>query len=120
MELPEPTLLTELPDEVAELFKAMLYPCDRIEQDLLDSGNTDLVERLGRSGTTVYMPQCDRLTYAKAGALVDHAVNEMAGIYRRALGAGLKLFVNNRRVEPLRLTRCRTPAVRDLRICRRS
>ena len=54
---------------------------------------------MGRSGTIVYMPQCDRLTYVKANTLVDHAVKEMARVYRRAIGAGLELFVNNRRVE---------------------
>ena len=45
------------------------------------------------------MPQCDRLTFAKANTLVDHAVKEMARVYRRSIGAGLKLFVNNRQVE---------------------
>src|SRR5206468_2040155 len=54
---------------------------------------------LGRSGTIVYIPQCDRLTFAKASTLVDHAVKEMARVYRRAIGSNLKLFVNNRHVE---------------------
>jgi len=100
LELPEPTLLTQLPDEVAELLKKpMVYPGDRSEQELLATGDDDLEERLGRCGTIVYMPECDRLTYARASTLVDHAVKEMARIYRRALGGGLKLFVNNRRVE---------------------
>lgn len=100
VELSEPTMLTELPDEVADIFKKpMIYPTDRTEQELLAPGGVDLEERLGRSGTIVYMPQCDRLTYAKASTLVDHAVKEMARVYRRAIGTGLKLFVNNRRVE---------------------
>jgi hypothetical protein len=100
VELPDPTLLTELPDEVTELLrKPMVYPTDRTEQELLAPGDIDLEERLGRSGTIVYMPQCDRLTYAKASTLVDHAVKEMARVYRRAIGNGLKLYVNNRRVE---------------------
>jgi hypothetical protein len=100
VELPEPSLLTELPDEVKELFrKPMVYPTDRKEQDLLAPEGEDLGERLGRSGTIVYMPECDRLTYAKASTLVDHAVKEMARVYRRALGAGLRLYVNNRSVE---------------------
>jgi len=99
VELSDPTLLTELPDEVAELFrKPMSFPTDRAEQNLLAPGGTDLEERLGRSGTIVYMPQCDRLTFAKASTLVDHAVKEMARIYRRAIGGGRKLFVNNREV----------------------
>jgi histidine kinase/DNA gyrase B/HSP90-like ATPase len=102
VELPEPTLLSALPDEVGDLFrKWMSYPTDKTEQQLLAPEGQDVVERLGRSGTIVYMPQCDRLTYAKASTLVDHAVKEMARVYRIALGAGLALFVNNRRVEPV-------------------
>jgi hypothetical protein len=100
VELPDPTLMTELPDEVAELFtKPMVYPTDHKEQDLLAHDDASLGDRLGRSGTIVFMPQCDRLTYAKARTLVDHAVTEMARVYRRAIGTGLKLYVNNRRVE---------------------
>lgn len=45
------------------------------------------------------MAQCDRLTYAKAKTLVDHAVKEMSRVYRRAIAEGLKLYVNNRRIE---------------------
>lgn len=100
VELAEPTLMPELPDEVAELFdKPMVYPTDRSEQHLLVPGGADFADRLGPHGTIVYMPQCDRLTYAKASTLVDHAVREMARVYRRAIGAGLKLYVNNRRVD---------------------
>lgn len=100
IELNDPTLLTELPDDVAELFsKPMVYPTDRGEQALLASSDSVVAERLGSHGTIVYMPKCDRLTYAKSGTLVDHAVKEMARVYRRAIGSGLKLYVNNRRVE---------------------
>jgi len=102
VELPDPTLLTELPDEVADLFtKPLSYPSDSSEQELLvPSDEANLQECLGRSGTIVYMPQCDRLTYAKAKTLVDHAVSEMARVYRRHICVkGLKLYVNNRRVE---------------------
>jgi hypothetical protein len=98
--LPDPTLMTDLPDEVADLFrKPMSYPADRTEQQLLSGSGEDLTDRLGRSGTIVYMPECDRLTYTKAQTLADHATKEMARVYRRAIGAGLRLFVNNRRVE---------------------
>jgi hypothetical protein len=116
VELPDPNLLTELPEEVADLFrKPMLYPSDRTQQDLLADSNDDLIERLGRSGTIVYMPQCDRLTFAKASTLVDQAVKEMARIYRRAIGAGLKLLINNRRVEPFDPTYS-MPSARHMRI----
>ncbi len=100
VELPDPTLLTELPGEVADIFKKpMSYPNDRTQQELLAVGDVNVEEALGHSGTIVYMPQCDRLTYVKANTLVDHAVKEMARVYRRALGSGLKLYINNRRVE---------------------
>jgi hypothetical protein len=100
VQLPDPTLMTELPDEVADLFrKPMSYPSDRSEQQLLTEQGEDLTDRLGRSGTIVYMPECDRLTFARAQTLAEHATKEMARVYRRAIGAGLRLFVNNRRVE---------------------
>jgi Histidine kinase-, DNA gyrase B-, and HSP90-like ATPase len=100
IDLPEPTLLTQLPDDVASFFtKPMLYP-DPHEQHLLATDEGTVPERLGASGTMVYMPECDRLTYATARSLADHATKEMARVYRRALGGGLRLFVNNRILEP--------------------
>jgi hypothetical protein len=100
VELPDPVLQTELPDEVAELFvKPMVYPADRQEQELLASSKDELLDRLGSSGTIIYMPGCDRLTYAKAKTLVDHAVMEMARVYRRAISNGLRLYINNRILE---------------------
>ncbi len=98
VELPEPTL-TDLPDEVSELFKKpMAYP-DRSDQKLLLSADEDLTACLSRTGTMVYMPQCDHLTYVRSRTLVDHAIKEMARVYRRAIANGLKLYVNNRLVE---------------------
>lgn len=100
IELPDPRLLTELPDEVADFFRKTLeYPKDRSEQVLLASSGEDLSERLGRSGTIVYMPECDRLTFAKAATLVDHATKEMARVYRRFIASGVKMYVNNRLLE---------------------
>ncbi len=100
VQLPDPNLMTELPDEVADLFrKPMSFPSDRSEQQLLVEQGEEMADRLGRSGTIVYMPECDRLTFAKAQTLAEHATKEMARVYRRAIGAGLRLFVNNRRVE---------------------
>jgi Histidine kinase-, DNA gyrase B-, and HSP90-like ATPase len=100
VELPDPTLLTELSDEVASLFhKPLSYPTNRTEQDLFAADTRSLADNLGPSGTIVYMPDCDRLHYAKASTLVDHAVKEMARVYRRAIANGLRLYVNNRMVE---------------------
>ena len=100
VELPDPTLMNELPDEISDLFiKPMSFPNSATEQELLVNRGEDLADRLGRSGTIVYMPECDRLTYVKARTLVEHAVKEMARVYRRSISAGLRLFVNNRLVE---------------------
>jgi hypothetical protein len=100
VELPDPRLLTELPDDVADFFrKAQDFPKDRSEQELLAPNGEDLIEQLGRSGTIVYMPECDRLTYAKASTLVDHATKEMARVYRRFIANGVKIYVNNRLLE---------------------
>lgn len=98
--LPDPTLNTELRAELAELFiKPMGWPADQKEQELFASDADDLAERLGSHGTIVYMPACDRLSSRKARTLGEHAVSEMARIYRRAISGGLRLYVNNRRVE---------------------
>ena len=97
--LPDPELLDELPDDVADIIqKPMSVPRDRSQQTLLADAKDDLREVLGRSGTVIYMPNCDRLSFAKANTLVDHATKEMARVYRRAIGEGLRLFVNNRQV----------------------
>lgn len=98
--LPDPILNTELRGEMGELFtKPMAWPSDAKEQDLFATDADDLAERLGAHGTIVYMPACDRLSSRKARTLGEHAVGEMARIYRRAISGGLRLYVNNRRVE---------------------
>jgi len=97
--LPDPELLDELPSDVADVLqKPMSVPKDRSQQELLADQSDDLEEALGGSGTIVFMPNCDRLSYAKANTLVDHATKEMARVYRRAIGDGLRLFINNRQV----------------------
>jgi hypothetical protein len=75
------------------------YPTNRSEQQLLAAEGESIADNLGPSGTIVYMPDCDRLHYAKARSLVDHAMKEMARVYRRAIAGGLRLYVNNRMVE---------------------
>ena len=100
VELPDSTLVTQLPDEIADLFrKPLSYPTNRSEQQLLAADGASVADNLGATGTIVYMPECDRLHYAKASTLVDHAMKEMARVYRRAIAAGLRLYVNNRLVE---------------------
>ena len=98
--LPDPTLNTELRSDLAELFsKPMAWPSDHKEQDLFATDADNLADRLGSHGTIVYMPACDRLSSRKARTLCEHAVSEMSRIYRRSIFSGLKLYVNNRRVE---------------------
>ncbi len=100
IELPDPQLVSALPDEVADFFrKALDYPKDKSEQDLFAVVGEDLVDRLGKHGTIVFMPECDRLTSAKAQTLAVHATTEMARVYRRFIANGVKLYVNNRLVD---------------------
>ncbi len=99
VQLPDPSLISELPDEVADFLKKPVSWPDASDQELFSVGNDDLEEALGFSGTIVYMPQCDRLTYAQARTLAEHATRETSRIYRRAIADGLKLYVNNRVVE---------------------
>ena len=101
IELPSPKFMDNLPPEIATfLSQPMSYPKSKTDQNLLaGEDDADLWNRLGSHGTIVYMPECDRLTYATVGKLVDHATKEMARVYRRAISAGLSLYVNNRRVE---------------------
>ncbi|MBS0296410.1 MAG: ATP-binding protein [Proteobacteria bacterium] len=100
VELPDPTLMTELPDELADLFsKPLSFPASASEQSLMVEKGDDLDDRLGAHGTIIYMPCCDRLTHATARTLAEHAMKEMARVYRRPIEEGLKLYVNNRLVE---------------------
>lgn len=101
IELPDPELSDSLPTDIAEMFtSAMSYPKKADEtQDRLCSDEDALPEALGRSGTIVYLPNCDRLTFSTARGLVDHAVKELGRIYRRFIEKGTQLYVNNRRVE---------------------
>jgi hypothetical protein len=53
--------MNELPDEIAELFtKPMGFPNSATEQELFVYRGEDLSDRLGSSGTIVYMPEFDR------------------------------------------------------------
>jgi hypothetical protein len=100
IELPDPEFVGELGTEIADFFtRPMTFPKDHTEQRLLAPSGVDLREALGRSGTVVYMPECDRLSSRTAKTLVEHAVKEMARIYRRKIAEGLRIWVNNRLVE---------------------
>lgn len=101
IEQSDPVLCDDLPSDIADILtKPMEYPKRPAEtQELFANGRAELSERLGQSGTIVYIPDCDRLSHSKSSTLVDHATKEMGRIYRRQIEAGLKLYVNNRRIE---------------------
>jgi hypothetical protein len=101
IELSDPEMSDALPSEVTEILtKPMDYPKKGADsQDLLADEPDGLAERLGRSGTIVYMPKCDRPTYSTAKTLADHAIKDMGRIYRRFIDKGVRLYVNNCRVE---------------------
>jgi Histidine kinase-, DNA gyrase B-, and HSP90-like ATPase len=97
VELPDPIFSTDLPSEVASL--SLKRWCSPTRMSRISSQHDDLNEILGASGTIVFLPNCDRLSFAKAQTLVDHAVKEMGRVYRRLLAGGVALYVNNRKVE---------------------
>lgn len=95
--LPEPSFNSILPEPVLGILtRPMGFPKDATEQQLLAPPNSDVYERLGPHGTIVFMPNCDRLTYATDRKLVEHCVKEMARVYRRQIANGLRIYINNR------------------------
>lgn len=101
IELNDATLSDELPTDVTEILTTpMSFPKKPQEsQTLLAMTPEQLRDQVGNSGTIVFMPNCDRLSYKTTRTLVEHATKEMARIYRRFISNGLRLFVNNRQVE---------------------
>ena len=98
--LPDPRLTDSLPSEIVNVFtKPMGFPKPPAADELFAGDAEDLAERLGESGTIVYMPKCDRLSFRTDRGLAEHALSEMGRVYRRFLDKGVKLYVNNRRVE---------------------
>jgi hypothetical protein len=100
IELPDPTLMDQLPSKISDMLTKPLSFPDRDEQTLLTHSVEELRDFLGKSGTIVYLPECDRLTFAKVRTMCEHAIKEMSRVYRRFLAKGIKLYVNNRLVEP--------------------
>jgi hypothetical protein len=95
--LPEPTFSAILPEPIVSMLaRPVGFPKNAGEQQLLAPTGTDVYEQLGAHGTIVFMSDCDRLTYATDRKLVEHAISEMARIYRRQIAKGLRLYINNR------------------------
>ena len=101
IELADPQLANELPSAVTDiLINSMVFPKNPDDtQDILAEDRDELIDVLGESGTIVFMEDCDRLTFRTARTLVDHATKEIGRVYRRFIGEGLKIYVNNRLVE---------------------
>jgi hypothetical protein len=101
LEMPDPQLNDDLSSDVVNILtRPTSWPRNPQEtQTLLAGSREELHEKLGRSGTIVYLPECDRLSYKKVQTLAEHAIKEMGRVYRRFIDRGLKLYVNNRRVE---------------------
>jgi hypothetical protein len=82
------------------LTRPMSWPRNPQEtQTLLADSREEVHEKLGGSGTIIYLPECDRFSYKKVQTLAEHAIKEMGRVYRRFIDRGLKLYVNNRLVE---------------------
>jgi hypothetical protein len=95
--LPEPSFNSILPEPVLDMFtRPVGFPKDATEQQLLAPADTNVYEQLGTHGTIVFMPDCDRLTYASDRKLVEHCIKEMARVYRRQIAKGLRIYINNR------------------------
>jgi hypothetical protein len=96
----EPEYLEALSVDVANIFMTpMSFPRDANEQDILVGAGVDLKEALGKSGTIVFMPECDRLSSATAKTLVEDATKTFGHVYRRKITQGLRIYVNNRLVD---------------------
>jgi len=100
IELPDPVLSDSLSNEILDiLVRPMRFPKNPDETQNLLGNRDNIYGILGKSGTIVFMPECDRLTYKKEQTLADHATKEMGRIYRQFIAKGVKIFVNNRLVE---------------------
>jgi len=96
----EPEYLETLDVNVVNIFATpMSFPRDANEQNLFVGHGVDLKDALGKSGTIVYMPDCDRLSSATAKTLVEDATKTFGHVYRRKITKGLRIYVNNRLVE---------------------
>lgn len=98
IEQPDPKLLDKLPDDILKILtKRMAYP--NSDQQLLVDNNSIIEDTLRSSGTIIYIPNCDRLHYKRSRTLVDHAIKEMARVYRYFINKGVKIYVNNKLVD---------------------
>jgi hypothetical protein len=101
VELPEPEFRERLPIDVVDIItEPQDFPRDPTDQHLLTNSVDSLNDYLGEHGTIIYIPDCDRVTYKQSKSLYEHAAREMSRVYRRMIAEGLKLYVNNKLIEP--------------------
>lgn len=99
IEMDDPESVDDLPTEVASIIcRPMVWP-NRDEQQLVAEVEEEVSEALGRSGTLVYIPDCDRIDAAKARTLAERAMKDIGRIYRKFIDNGLKIWVNNKLVQ---------------------
>lgn len=99
IEMAEPQLSEFLPSDISTILATtMRFPRGE-DQELIADREDDVVLALGRSGTLVYLPECDRLDATTAKPLVERALKEFGRIYRRFIDKGIRIYVNNRAVE---------------------
>lgn len=101
LEMPEPQPTDDLPSDVVDILtRPTSWPPNPQEtQTLLAESREELHENLSKSGTIIYLAECDRLSYKTVRSLADNAIKEMGRVYRRFIDRGLKLYINNRQVE---------------------
>ncbi len=101
IELDPPSFRERLPGEIIDILtRRMDYPRSAEDQELVATGDAELSATLGDNGTIVYVPNCDRVTAKDAKNLYELAAREMSRVYRKALGGGVRLYVNNKLLEP--------------------
>ena len=67
----------QLLDAVRGAQALVIRSATQVTAEVLEAGSLDeLTERLGPSGTIVYMPSCDRITYSTAKTLADPGFRE--------------------------------------------
>jgi hypothetical protein len=100
VEIAAPEFRERLPGEVVDILTSRMdYPRNAQDQDLLATSDAELSAVLGEHGTIVYIPGCDRITAKDSKNLYELAAREMSRVYRKAIAAGVRLFVNNKPLE---------------------
>lgn len=99
IEMAEPQLSDLLPSDISTILTTTMRFPRREDQELIADCEDDVVLALGRSGTLVYLPQCDRMDSTTAKPLVERSFKELGRIYRRFIDKGIRIYVNNRAVE---------------------